>query len=129
MSLACAHCGSHVEGEAIVLHRDGGVVLHSRCHDGYQRALEGLVHRCPKCKATGKMDHPRGETESVEVPLAHNETPGCAWNGCWGCQYCRSRVKLVDRVKRVTCDLCNGTGWLSQEPVPVTKVTDWKLVT
>lgn len=128
MSLAhvppCAHCGRPVEGEAFVLQRDGGMVmLHSRCHDGYQ----ALVHRCPKCKATGKMDHPLGETESVEVPLAHNETPGCAWLGCWGCQYCRSRSKLVVRVKRVTCDLCSGKGRLSQEPVPVTEVTGWKL--
>jgi hypothetical protein len=44
-----------------------------------------------------------------------------------GCGLCRNRIKFIDVAVRVTCDLCNGAGYLKEEAQPVTAVVDWKL--
>ena len=120
--MRCEHCQRGIEGSAVVR---GGIVLHSSCAEPYSRHQRGLNHECPKCRTTRKIDDPNGRTELKEVSLA-GETPNCAYGGCMGCHYCRNGVKSVTVPVQVPCDLCEGEGWLTSPPVPVTRVVDWK---
>lgn len=119
----CTHCGRRISGDAWI---EGDVILHKSCIKSYNLSLKGLTHKCPKCKTSGKVNHPT-KTETVEVPLGYGETPLCGYDGCRGCHYCHNRVKKAEVPVKETCNLCKGEGFLEKEPTPVTKVVDWKL--
>ena len=120
----CVQCNQRIFGAAEVL--DKGII-HQKCGDAYYRAVRGLLYECPKCNKTGKIKDPGGRMEDKIVPLARNETPDCAYNGCWGCEFCRDRIKTVRVPCMVKCTLCNGEGYLKDKPEPVTAIVDWKL--
>lgn len=122
--MKCQHCEAPVRGAAVV---DDNHVFHTGCVQPYRDKLEGYLWDCPKCEKAGEIDDPSGATKEVEVSLAYGEDPSCAWNGCWGCYWCRNRKKRERRPVRVTCTLCNGRGKLKNEPVPVEQVVDWRL--
>lgn len=121
--MKCEHCHEVVDGGAVV---HGSVIVHAHCDPPYRRHLRGLDHECPKCRTTGKVNDPSGRMVATTVALGFNETPDCAYNGCMGCGYCSSRTKRIQVPVQVTCDLCEGEGWLTAPAVPVTKVVDWR---
>lgn len=120
----CTHCKRRVEGSA---HITTEMVFHQECIAPYRRHQMGLDYECPKCTTTGKMEDPQGRTHEETVPLDYGETPSCAYNDCRGCSYCHNKTKSITVTNKVVCNLCHGQGWLTKEPVPVTKIVDWKL--
>jgi len=102
-------------------------VIHLRCSEAWHRAKRGLTHTCPKCSTSGKIDDPKGRTETRTVPLGPGETPSCAYGGCRGCGMCMNDQKNATFKVQVTCNLCKGEGYLAKEPTPISKIVDWKL--
>lgn len=121
--MICPNCHARVVGAAQVT-ADGKVFHAHGCLEAFRRAQRGLVHGCPKCMRTGEMDDPSGRTRTERV---HTDDPLCGYDGCMGCEGCRTRTKAVQVPVKVTCSLCKGEGWLTEKPEPVTKVVDWKL--
>ena len=121
--MKCENCHYEVNGPAVV---EGNFIFHTTCIDDYRRHIKGLNHQCPKCFTTGKMNEPCGLMEAKEVSLAYGEGSECGYSGCMGCHYCRNNVKSIRVPVQVTCNLCDGEGWLTKEPTPITKVVDWK---
>lgn len=120
--ITCEYCNDPVSGEAIIT---DGLIVHQHCWSGYRRKLAGLVHECPKCKTSGKVNHPDKKTVSLWVPIKQGETADCAYNDCRGCPHCGEKETFV--VIRIPCDLCDGKGYLKEEPRPVTRVVDWEM--
>ena len=52
------------------------------------------------------------------VGLIH-ECPKCLTSG-------KVKSWVYNFYSIVSCDLCLGKGWLDREPIPITKVVDWK---
>lgn len=119
--MKCAFCHEKVMGESYVFSEG---VLHLGCKSLYYLRLRGLVHKCPKCKTSGKMDHPKGKTLSIWVPVDLGDYSDCSYNGCRGCPHCGEKQKFV--IIKVPCDLCDGEGYLKKEPVPIRSVTGWE---
>lgn len=120
----CIFCDRVIFGRAMITQAG---ILHDTCKAPYDRKIEGLIYDCPKCRTTGKIDHPDKEKENIEVGLALGESPMCAWNGCMGCYWCRNKLKEISVIKRVECDLCHGIGYLKKKPKPITDIVNWEL--
>jgi hypothetical protein len=121
----CAHCKGAVSGPAHI-HLEH--IYHPECVAPSNRAARGLVHPCPQCKESGRVKVETGRTVEEWVSLSRGETPGCAYNGCYGCYACQNGVKRV-RVKETRedqCPLCEGEGWLTAPPEPIQQVVGWK---
>ena len=103
-----------------------GVFVHSGCVSDYTHRLNGRIFPCPQCKETGKVNHPT-QLVTKEVPLEKGEEPVCAYNGCWGCGFCRSRTKTIKVPVKIDCTLCDGYGRLKTKPKPITATVGWTL--
>lgn len=123
MVYSCEHCKHRVSGRAVVW---GDVILHDYCVEEYRYKRDGLVHKCPKCNATGTVPDPSGKMQSVSIPLAIGEDPDCSYGGCMGCTQCIKRIKYRDVPVQVTCPLCNGQKRLRDKPEPIMGVIGWK---
>lgn len=120
--MKCLHCKSSALGE--VLAKENGV-LHKNCTKAYEAGLRGLVYICPQCESSGEMKDPSGKTVKQRVNVAKGKVPLCAYDGCRGCEDCRTLTQLVDVPARITCDLCKGEGFCNQKATPLMGVIGW----
>lgn len=126
-ALTCIQCSRAIrDGQTVVTLRGG--FLHTGCREEYDRHAQGLKHECPQCKRSGHAPDPTGRTRPERVPLGRDETPLCAYDGCMGCEGCRTRTRVAQVPVQVTCPLCGGVGWLREKPEAVTetRVVGWR---
>lgn len=113
---AGSECGVQVIGEAVV-GSDGKTVVHTHCAKPYSDRIAGRIHPCPKCGGTGKVKHPTEVRRyTVEVPNDYMCGPRDP----------QTRTEHRQEPVIVPCDLCDGHGKLTAEPVPITDVVGWE---
>lgn len=120
--ICCPHCKRLVDGAAHVV--DAQTILHPECVAKWDREKRGLKHECPQCRTRGKVpDRTRARKESREVEATEDDLLICGYNDCRGCRRCRERkvTREIEVVPDKPCPLCDGVGWLANEPKPVTK--------
>lgn len=128
--LYCKHCTKEVLGKAYVDYisssnnMDEIVVLHEDCIRPYNLNKKNLTHKCPKCnglgnKSTDVLNLWTKDDGSMELVWASQmyHKPG---------RYNSGKFETI-KEKIKPCDLCDGEGYLSKEPIPV--ITEWRKAT
>ena len=123
--MKCIHCKLEISGAAEVL--SPTAIIHKRCEPEFRRHQMGYFHDCPHCRTRGEVNDPSGRKTKDIRALGENETPACAFNGCWGCRWCSSRTKEIEVPAQVQCPLCEGVGYLRTKPKPITGVIGYEL--
>jgi hypothetical protein len=113
--IECALCKTQVKGDAFVV---GDDVVHISCFKAYRGVRSGRSWKCPVCHTNGKVRHPT-KTLTVRDSKPSNYDEPCGYDGCQGCAACQSNTYLVEEPMMVDCDLCEGSGYLENEPKAV----------
>lgn len=122
--MRCASCSQILNGSAVVIDED---VVHDRCKGRHLAKLAGRTFECPVCKAKGSVDD-KSRPIQKRVPYGKNETPPCAYNGCWGCADCSQGPIRTIGYESKTCSICKGYGYTARPMKPVTEtvVVGWE---